>query len=280
MTIERNPSSRALVERALYLLLNELGDVETKLVVLGGLVPETLTRDQVPPVTPHLGTTDVDLLLLAHLDASADTANAEIERALIKLGFENIEDGWRWRVLIDGVPIKMEFLCDIDDAREGECRRPAGCAELTAINLRGTGYVARDFSEEVLTIGTDNDAATTVKVRYAGLQGYLLSKASAVRMRAAEKDYYDFAYVLINNRDGGPRAAATLLRSGVFASELRYLRSTFAEIRERYRLPTDDGPRNYANESLKMDGAGNPKLLQLDAVAAVSDFIDELEILK
>ena len=74
----------------------------------------------------------------------------------------------------------------------------------------------------------------SVSVRFAGLEGYLLSKCVAARTRAATKDYYDLAYVLLHNRAGGPEQAARRLLDGKLADELPALRTTFVEIAERY----------------------------------------------
>lgn len=136
----RVPSETALVR-----LLYELGDEEPFLVVLGGLVPEVLARDDQGVIPEHLGTTDVDVLLITHVEPNADLGG--VERALERLRFESEpgQNGWRWRGPVDGWPIQTEFLCDLPDQREGEIIRPGGCRQLAAANLRGTGYVARDF---------------------------------------------------------------------------------------------------------------------------------------
>lgn len=96
--------------------------------------------------------------------------------------------------------MKLEFLCDLPDHREREIIRPRGCTKLAAANLRGTGYVATDFAWEELAGTLADGTRASVRVRFAGLGGYLLSKCVAVRARAATKDYYDLAYVLLHNR--------------------------------------------------------------------------------
>lgn len=111
-----------------------------------------------------------------------------------------------------------------------------------------------------------------VRARFAGLQGYLLSKCVAVRSRAAPKDYYDFAYVLLHNRAGGPEEAAGLLLGGTLADELTGLRSTFVEVRERYGRPADIGPRSYAEQAVQVDPDADAGLLRADAVDAVQRF--------
>lgn len=277
--IDRSPESRRLVERALVWLLDALRETDVDLVILGGLVPEYLTRGQVPPVPAHLGTTDVDLLLLAHVDGADRPAFGEVENALRTLGFRNVESGWRWQIAIEGRIVKMEFLCDLADQPAEVVIKPAACEELGAMNLRGTRFVGRDFSEEAVAGRLPDGTETKLVVKVAALGGYLLAKGFALRTRAAPKDYYDFTYVLINNREGGPAEAARHLKAGELRDELPTLRSTFAEVQERYRTQNDDGPRHYASESLKVEPGADDRRLRADAVAAVRMFIDELGVL-
>jgi hypothetical protein len=53
---QRSAEARARAERALILLMNELGDDQPFIVVLGGLVPEVLARDADGTIPGHLGT--------------------------------------------------------------------------------------------------------------------------------------------------------------------------------------------------------------------------------
>jgi hypothetical protein len=272
----RSAETRARAESALVRLLHELGDDEPFLVVLGGLVPEVLTRDEQGVIPEHLGTTDVDVLLITHVEPDADLG--VVERALERLEFEPEpdQDGWRWRGPVDGWPVRIEFLCDLPDQREGEIIRPPGCRRLAAANLRGTGYVARDFEWEQLSGPLVDRTEVSVQVRFAGLEGYLLSKCVAVRSRAAIKDYYDFAYVLLHNRAGGPEEAAARLLVGPLADELTGLRSTFVEVRERYGRPADIGAQSYAEQAAQVDPVADGALLRADAVDAVQRFFAAL----
>jgi hypothetical protein len=247
------------------------------LVVLGGLVPELLARaDGLIPA--HLGTTDVDVLLITHVDPDADLGC--VERALERMGFtpDAGADGWRWRGPVDGVAVKLEFLCDLPDQREHEVIRPNGCTRLTAVNLRGTGYVALDFAWQELSGELADGALVSVRVRFAGLAGYLLSKCVTARSRAATKDYYDLAYVLLHSRAGGPEQAAQQLLENKLASELASLRSTLIEIRERYSSTADIGPRGYAEQALEVNPEADASELRADAVDAVQRFITTLNI--
>jgi hypothetical protein len=200
---EPSSQARGLAESALAWLLDELKDEDLFIVVLGGLVPEVLTRGQEPPVTPNLGTADVDVLLATHVHADRDYG--PVEAALDRMGFAATGEAWRWRGRVGDRPVVIEFLCDLDTAREGEEIHPLGCRTLAAANLRGTGFVARDYAWEEITARVSDGRTVTVRARFAGLEGYLLSKAVATRTRAADKDYYDFAYVLLYNRAGAAR---------------------------------------------------------------------------
>ena len=94
---ERSPEARARAESALVRLLHEIGDEAPFLVVLGGLVPAVLAADTAGVIPEHLGTTDIDILLVSHIDPGADLG--VVERALEALQFEPDpeQDGWRWQ---------------------------------------------------------------------------------------------------------------------------------------------------------------------------------------
>jgi hypothetical protein len=273
----RSRETRARAELALVRLLYELRDQSVQLVVLGGLVPEILVRDD--SSTPaHLGTTDVDILLITHLEPEADLGS--VEQALQDMRFtpDPTEDGWRWSGPVDNATVKLEFLCDLSDQREREIIRPRGCTELAAANLRGTGYVASDFALKKLTGQLADGRRVTVEARFAGLEGYLLSKCVALRARAATKDYYDFVYVLLHNRAGGPEQAARRLLEGKLADALPSLRTTLVEVRERYVKTSDSGPTGYAEQARTVEPDADAAVLRADAVDVVQRFFAALGV--
>jgi len=273
--LERSPAARKLAERALVALLDALDGEDAEIVVLGGLVPEVLVGGQDPPAPGHLGTGDVDILLVSHLTVAEDLGH--VERALTTIGFEPDAGGWRWRGEIEGKAVKMEFLCDLPTAREEELVPIRGCKELRANNLRGTGYVAADWAWEPLRAPLPDGRVTEVRARFAKLGGYLLSKLVAARSREADKDFYDLVYVLIHNRAGGPSQAAAVLQDGHLRDSLEALRSTLLEIGERFRVPNGLGPSGFAAQSLAFDPELDEAGLRADAVAAVGEFLDAVE---
>lgn len=272
---ERTPEARERAERALASLVYHLGADDIPLIVLGGLVPEVLTEGQ-EDVPAHLGTTDVDMLL--SLQVNPARSMAPLERALLDADFhpEDFEGGWRWRGRIDGYPIKLEFLCDLETERTSSLVALEGCQTLKAMNLRGTGYVAEDWRWRELAADLDGVGRVTVKVRFAGLEGYLLSKCVAVRERGAPKDYYDLVYVLIHNREGGPLVAAQRLRTGAFLSRLAGLRSIFVEVRARFADTGSYGARRFAEQMRLIDFETSEAALRAQAVTAVDEFISAL----
>lgn len=272
---ERSPAARVLAERALVSLMATLDNENLDLIVLGGLVPEVLVGGQDPPAPVHLGTTDVDLLLTARLATDQDLGG--LEAALRAIGFSPFEKYWRWRGEVSERAVKIEFLCDLEDrADEIEVELP-GCETLVGWNLRGTGFVAADWQWQTLT-GADpvSGEEIRVRVRFAGLCGYLLSKLVAARTRGAEKDFYDLVYVLLHNRAGGPSGAAARILDSELAAGLPGLRSTLVEIGQRFRTSISLGPEGYANEQLRLAAEEDERLLRAEAVAAVREFLAAL----
>ena len=85
MDEQRTRETRARAELALVRFAHELRDEDAFLVVLGGLVPEVLAADD-GLVPEHLGTTDVDVLLITHVEPDADLGG--VERALERIEFK------------------------------------------------------------------------------------------------------------------------------------------------------------------------------------------------
>ena len=275
--LERSPAARVLAEKALVWLAHELHDAELPIIVVGGLVPEVLAREAELQAPAHLGTTDVDILVAFHATLDADLS--PLEEALERAGFDpdpKITEGWRWQAKVGTATVKIEFLCDLDDQPANRAIALPGCKRVTAANLRGTGFVSRDYVTETLTGQLPNGEFVTVKVNFAGLSGYLMAKLVAARERGKEKDYYDLTYVLLNNRAGGPREVGEQLAGGQFADDVRTRLSLFREMKARFSTSQDTGPNGYASQTLEIDPEADAAILREDAVSAMADFIDGL----
>jgi hypothetical protein len=277
--LERSPAARVLAETALIWLVHELRDANLPIIVIGGLVPEVLAREAELEAPAHLGTSDVDILVAFH--AALDVDLAPLETALEGAQFEpdpKIAEGWRWRAKIGDVSVKVEFLCDLENQPANRAISLPGCTRVTAANLRGTGFVSRDYVTETLTGELPSGEIVSVNVNFAGLSGYLLAKLVAARERGKDKDYYDLTYVLLHNKAGGPREAGEQLGSGQFADDVGARASLFKEIRARFLTARDVGPIGYANQMLQVEPEADASTLREDAVSAMAEFLEGLGI--
>lgn len=275
---ERSAAARARAEQALVWVLDGLDSEKTKMIVLGGLVPDVLSGGSEIASIRHLGTTDVDILLVTHVEEGADLS--PLEQNLRKLGFRPRAGGWRWMGTVDGHPVKIEFLCDLGDRAAEEEVPCSGCDVLKAMNLRGTRFVGLDWNWRDLTASSPSRETLTVRARFAGLEGYLLSKCFAARHRGLAKDYYDLAYVLIHNQLGGPREAAELLREGKFKDQLADLDSLFAEIDARFSNSSTYAAESYASQMLIVAPELEESVLRTNASIAVGEFLKTLGFTK
>lgn len=274
--LERSPEARELAEDALFQLLSALGAHDLNLVVLGGLVPELLTGGQGNEAPAHLGTTDIDIHI--SLFADAERGVGPLEAALEAIGAEPDRGvDWRWLIPSGGSRVEIEFLCDLADQPEGVTVSLPGCLRLRAANLRGTGFVARDWVQGLIVRVVDGETVT-YQARYAGLEGYLLAKSYATRHRGAEKDYYDLVHVLLYNRAGGPAQAGSQLASGQFADDVRAARNLFREIEARFSEPSDYAAQSYTSQALRVNPEADPAQLAQDAVGAIAEFIATLNL--
>ncbi|CAN5871250.1 hypothetical protein BH23ACT5_BH23ACT5_06770 [soil metagenome] len=266
-----------MAELALGRLVHELGDDEVPFVVLGGLVPEILTRGQDPPAPQHLGTTDVDLQLDLSLQLEAFEGLQRLEAALGSAGFAPSEGnaGWRWETQIEAATIKIEFLCELDDHPEGVAEIP-GCERLRVSNLRGTGYVSEDWHWVDLPLEPEDQNRDVASVRFAGLEGFIMSKVHVAWRRGAAKDYYDLVYVLLYSPAGDPTDVAGTLAAGRFGDRIDLKVGPWPELRARFEHAHGVGPIGYSEQAVQADPSLDPAQARQDAVGAVIAFMEGL----
>lgn len=123
----------------------------------------------------------------------------------------------------------------------------------------------------------DDGTAVQKRVRFAGLDGYLMSKVEVAWRRGLPKDYYDLVYTLLYNREGGPSQAARRLRTGKFRDRIRVERNPWAELRARFHDSSGIGPASYADQASLVDPASDVSQLRQDAVSAVGEFLKGVE---
>jgi hypothetical protein len=265
----RSRQARALAEEALIRLIQAYGETP-EFVLLGGLVPDLLCRRG---EHAHVGTTDVDVQVDLEIHGGARNA-ARLESALGAAGFHpDAQRVWRWRApSAPGVLVKIEFLADMIDQPDKAIINFDGCTSLGAANLRGTGFASRDWEPRELRATIDS-VDVSVVVRVATLPAYVLAKSHAAYGRSLEKDWYDIAYVVLHNDEGGPRAAAARV-TAVFAADLVGQTATaLGEVLANFRDDRAQGSVAYARTMFGLYPDMDVDVLANDAVTGIAEFM-------
>lgn len=266
--IPRSRAARAAAEAALVRVVHHYGR-RPEFVVLGGLVPELLCTKG---ALQHAGTTDIDVQV--DLEIACSSVNTRhLELALQNAEFSpDSERVWRWTTEIDDhkMLIKFELLSDLDDKPANADVHFDDCEALGAANLRGTGYASRDYKVVKLTSKVRGDRYT-VEVNVTGLAGFLLAKTAAAHSRGKPKDWYDIAFVLLHNDEGGPAAAIAAVH-GAFGSLEAGMLTSLRELRANFAAPDAQGTQAYVSQVLVDYPGSDPVQLTADALQAVEIF--------
>ncbi len=200
----RSRVARDAAERALVHVVRHYGG-RPEFVVLGGLVPELLCSGS---EFQHAGTIDTDIQVDIEIACGA-VNTARLEQALHEAGFAP-ENATIWRWVADGgvgAPVvKFELLADLQDRPAAATISFDACENLGAVNLRGTGFAARDTEVHELNV-RDGDVTHTAEVNVSGVAGFLLAKTAALRTAFA-----DLEANFENPATQGSRAYVTQMR--------------------------------------------------------------------
>jgi hypothetical protein len=271
---QRSRQARALAEAALVRIISAYGETP-EFVLLGGLVPDLLCS---AAARQHIGTTDVDVQVDLEIQAGAPNA-ARLEQALRTAQFNpSGQYSWRWQDRsVPGAVVKIEFLADLSTAPTEATVTFSGSEALGAVNLRGSGFAARDWRLHELTAEI-SDQPTAVNVRVATLPAYLLAKTHAAYGRGFEKDWYDIAYVVLHNDAGGPTAAAAQVREKFAADLVGQTATACTELAANFADSNAQGSLAYAMTMVGLHPDLDADVLANDAVAGVTGFIGGLGI--
>jgi hypothetical protein len=261
-------------ERVLVTVLGNIGPWSDQIYLVGGLAPRYLIGELPEGATPHVGTTDVDLVISLSLTDDDIEAYKTLEKNLKDAEFRQDEPSFRWKRQVDGITVLVEFLCETDQVDEGRMFKPKQGlgASLSAFNVAGAQLAARDYIEvEVEAERLDGGGRSTVTVRVANLLPYTVLKINAFQDRHENKDSYDLVFCLRNYREEPEETGQVLARSELAADE--QVAAALALLEQRFANTDMDGPTSYA--AFLGDEGDDAALaaLRLEAVAVVRGFL-------
>lgn len=266
----------ARCERALVTLLGDIGPWNQRVYLVGGLAPRYIVGSLPDGARPHVGTTDVDLVIGLAVGDESPEAYRTLENNLKKAGFK-AESSFRWLKNVEGVTVIVEFLCETDQVEPGKIFKPKDGtgSGLGAFNVRGAQLVTRDFVErEIEAERLDDGGHSKVTVRIANILSYTVLKILAFQDRHENKDSYDLVYCLLNFGDGPEDAGHAAARSAIRGDA--QVEDALRLLSERFADAAQDGPHAYgaflADEG---DDEGAARLRQ-EAVAVVRDFLEAI----
>ncbi len=264
----------ARCERALVTLLGDIGPWSERIYLAGGLAPRYIVGSLPEGARPHVGTTDVDLVIGLALGDESPEAYRTLENNLKKAGFK-AESSFRWIKDVQGVNVIVEFLCETDQVEPGRIYKPkeeGTGSGLGAFNVRGAQLVTRDYLVRTIEAERlDGGGLSRVDVRVANILSYTVLKILAFQDRHENKDAYDFIYCLLNFGDGPHDAGRVAAESAILDEE--QVSESLRLLAERFESVEHDGPHAYGaflSESGDEDEAAR---LRQEAVAVVRDFL-------
>ena len=205
-----------LVRATCLYAATKLGDIMDELVVVGGLVPSLLVKQEVSPhgVDAHVGTMDLDMGLTVALleEGRYRTLTERLRRA----GFVQDTSGrghptrQRWR--IDGRErITVDFLIppSLPGDRGGALRNIE--PDFAAIIAPGLHLAFQDRERVEIAGETIFGEQATRTISVCGPGAYVVLKSLAFRLRGENKDAYDLYYVVRNYGAGVSDVASRLV---------------------------------------------------------------------
>ncbi len=265
----------ARCERALITLLGDLGPWGDRIYLAGGLAPRYIVGELPQGVPPHVGTTDVDLVVGLALGDETPETYRTLENNLKKSGFTPGDTSFRWHRDVDGVKVTVEFLCETDAVEPGRIFKPKGetvGSNLGAFNVRGARLVQHDHREHQLKgERLDGGGVSRVTVRVAGILPYVVLKILAFQDCHENKDAYDLVFCLLHH-DGGPFEAGRVAAQSPVAQEGQ-VAAALALLSERFRDAAQDGPTAYGIFLSTPGNDDEAARFRQEAVATVRQFL-------
>jgi len=255
------------------------------LALVGGIVPGLLVTNPPEGIEPHVGTSDLDLLIsIALLEGDTADYYGSIVEGLRSLNLAPDEadertNKWRWVGTIEtnlgSVSVIVEFLCPQTD-RAGRPQAPTAgtpaeqnfgsSSEITALQMKMGHLVAQDTIEVKRQVQT-TQGLLDYTFPVADLGSWLALKTDAIEGRSKAKDSYDIVWTIAGL---GPEAAAErVARSKLLAGEhADETRSQIDKLINQFSTDEHVGPQQFA----VFMGSDNPARDRRYALGAVNQF--------
>ncbi|OCB60579.1 hypothetical protein A9X02_06190 [Mycobacterium malmoense] len=266
-------ATTARCERALVTVLGDIGPWSNRVYLAGGLAPRYIVGTLPEGARPHVGTTDIDLVIGLAVEDESPEAYRTLENNLKKAKF-TAEHSFRWKRNVEGVTVILEFLCETDQVDAGQIFKPkhGTGSGLGAFNVRGAQLVTRDYFEcEIEADRLDDGGRSRVIVRVANILSYTVLKILAFQDRHENKDSYDLVYCLLNFKDGPGDAGRTAAQSAIHTHQ--QVRDALQLLAERFASVEQDGPHAYAAFLAEVGDDETAARLRQEAVAVVRTFL-------
>ena len=260
-----------LVRATCLYVATKLGDIMDEMVVVGGLVPSLLVKQEVLPhgVDAHVGTMDLDMGLTVALleEGRYRTLTERLRRAEFEQDISGRGHPTRQRWRINGRErITVDFLIppSLPDDLGGALRNIE--PDFAAIIAPGLHLAFQDRERvEVAGVTIFGERATRT-ISVCGPGAYVVLKSLAFRFRGENKDAYDLYYVVRNYGAGVDDVASRLtplLDDPSAIEAMRILREDFGD-------HDDIGPRRVADFLMRTPDDD----LQADVVGFVRELLD------
>ena len=226
-------------ERVLVTLLRNLGPWRNSIFLVGGLAPRYLIKARPPAVPAHAGTGDVDVVV--DIAMLADTeAYRTLEENLRAMGFERavndrgVKQSWRWKAVVDGGSMILEFLADDPALRGGRVQELPTEGGVSAVNIPHASMVF-DLHEsvEITAELLDGNGEATETVRYADIVSFVCLKAFAFDDRFERKDAHDIVYCL-EHYEGSVDAARDAFARALETQHREVIRDALSRLAQRF----------------------------------------------
>lgn len=249
----------------------KLGDLMDELVVIGGLVPSLLIKqDELPKgADAHVGTMDLDVgLTLALLEEGRYiTLTERLRRAGFVQDINDEGNPTRQRWIIDGLEkVTVDFLIQpsLPGDKGGKLRdiKP----DFAAVIVPGLHLAFQDREYVTLEGNTIVGEQARRGVWVSGPGAYVVLKTMAFRLRGENKDAYDLYYLIRNYGSGVADVASRLkplLGDPSTQMALEYLREDFGD-------HDGIGPRRVA----EFCTGGAEDSIQADVVGFIGQLLD------